>query len=79
MYSWLSLSRIPRDPLKYFEISVARHIRFAEVPSSEENIIPTTTFSKFLFNLTFQFRYIENIVEIVDQFLLFSTIFFNLL
>ena len=31
LYSRLSLSRIPRDPLKYFEISVARHIRFAEL------------------------------------------------
>ena len=31
MYSRLSLSRIPRDSLKYFEISVVRHIRFAEL------------------------------------------------
>ena len=30
-YSRLSLSRIPRDPLKYFEISLLRHIRFAEL------------------------------------------------
>ena len=30
-YSRLSLSRIPRDFLKYFEISVLRHIRFAEL------------------------------------------------
>ena len=30
-YSRLSLSRIPRDSLKYFEISVPRHIRFAEL------------------------------------------------
>ena len=29
-YSRLSLSRIPRDSLKYFEIFVPRHIRFAE-------------------------------------------------
>ena len=29
-YSRLSLSRIPRDSLKYFEISVPRHIRFEE-------------------------------------------------
>ena len=27
-YSRLSLSRIRRDPLKHFEISVLRHIRF---------------------------------------------------
>ena len=31
VYSRLSLSRIPRDSLKYFEISVVRHIRFAEL------------------------------------------------
>ena len=30
-YSRLSLSRIPRDSLKYFEVSVVRHIRFAEL------------------------------------------------
>ena len=30
-YSRLSLSRIPRDSLKYFEISIPRHIRFAEL------------------------------------------------
>ena len=30
-YSRLSLSRSPRDSLKYFEISVLRHIRFAEL------------------------------------------------
>ena len=30
-YSGLSLSRSPRDCLKYFEISVSRHIRFAEL------------------------------------------------
>ena len=30
-YSRLSLSRIPRDSLKYFEISVVQHIRFAEL------------------------------------------------
>ena len=31
MYSRLSLSRSRRDPLKHFEISVVRHIRFAEL------------------------------------------------
>ena len=30
-YSRLSLSRSRRDPLKHFEISVLRHIRFAEL------------------------------------------------
>ena len=31
LYSRLLLSRSRRDPLKYFEISVLRHIRFAEL------------------------------------------------
>ena len=31
LYSRLTLSQIPRDSLKYFEISVPRHIRFAEL------------------------------------------------
>ena len=30
-YSRLSLSRIPRDSMKHFEISVVRHIRFTEL------------------------------------------------
>ena len=30
-YSRLSLSRSRRDPLKHFEISVLRHIRFADL------------------------------------------------
>ena len=30
-YSRLSLSRSPRDSLKYFEISLPRHIRFVEL------------------------------------------------
>ena len=30
-YSRLSLSRSRKDPLKHFEISVLRHIRFAEL------------------------------------------------
>ena len=30
-YSRLSLSRSPRDFVKYFEIAVPRHIRFAEL------------------------------------------------
>ena len=29
--STVDLSRIPRDSIKYFEISVPRHIRFAEL------------------------------------------------
>ena len=37
IYSRLSLSRIPRDSLKYFEISVPRHIRFAELRKNNLN------------------------------------------
>ena len=36
-YSRLSLSRIPRDFLKYFEIAVPRHIRFAELRKNNSN------------------------------------------
>ena len=39
-YSRLSLSRSRRDPLKHFEISVLRHIRFAElrkIPTEQSN------------------------------------------
>ena len=35
-YSQLSLSQSPRDSLKYFEISVPRHIRFAELKKINE-------------------------------------------
>ena len=31
IYSRLPLSRTPRDSMKHFEISVLRHIRFAEL------------------------------------------------
>ena len=36
-YSRLSLSRSPRDFLKYFEISVSRHIRFAELRKKDKS------------------------------------------
>ena len=42
-YSRLSLSRTPRDHMKYFEISVLRHIRFAEL---RKTINRTTTFNR---------------------------------
>ena len=62
MYSRLSLSRIPRDSLKYFEISVARHIRFAEL---RKNIIrlPVTTFNKIICNWTLEVRYILKVLR----------------
>ena len=60
-YSRLSLSRIPRDSLKYFEISVVRHIRFAEL---RNKLIQLTTFNKYMCNWTLKFRYkLKNIVE----------------
>ena len=40
-YGRLSLSRSRRDPLKHFEISVLRHIRFAElreIPIEQSNV-----------------------------------------
>ena len=40
LYSRLSLSRSRRDPLKQFEISVLRHIRFAvlrKIPVEQPN------------------------------------------
>ena len=60
-YSRLSLSRIPRDSLKYFEISILRHIRFAEL---REKLIRLTTFNKCMCNWTLEVRDIlKNIVE----------------
>ena len=47
--SRISLSRIPRDFLKHFEISVPRHIRVAEV---RKTINWTTTFNNWVCNLT---------------------------
>ena len=58
-YSRLSLSRIPRDSLKYFEISVLRHIRFAELM---KKLIRLTTFNKYLCNWTLEVRDILKIL-----------------
>ena len=58
-YSRLSLSRIPRDSLKYFEISVLRHIRFAGLG---ENLIRLTTFNKYMCNWTLEVRDILKIL-----------------
>ena len=59
IYSRLSLSRIPRDSLKYFEISVPRHIRFEEL---RKKIIRTTEFNKFICNWTLEVRDIVKIL-----------------
>ena len=48
-----SLSRIPRDFLKYFEISVVRHIRSAEL---RKKLIRLTTFNKYMCNWTLEIR-----------------------
>ena len=58
-YSRLSLSRIPRDCLKYFKISVLRHIRFAEL---RKKLIRLTTFNKYMCNLTPEVRDILKIL-----------------
>ena len=59
-YSRLSLSRIPTDFLKYFEISVPRHIRIAEL---RKKINRTTRFYKFICDWTLEIRDNYNIVE----------------
>ena len=58
-YSRLSLSRFPRDSIKYFEISIPRHIRFAEL---RKKIIRTTTFNKYICNWTLEVRDILKIL-----------------
>ena len=58
-YSRLSLSRIPRDFLKYFEISVHRHIRFTEF---RKKMNRTATFNKCICNLTPEVRDILKIL-----------------
>ena len=52
-YSRLSLSRIPRNSLKHFEISIPRHIR---VEGVSKIINWTTTFNKWMCNLTPEVR-----------------------
>ena len=78
-YSRLSLSRNRRDSMKYFEISLPRHIRFADL---RKKIIRTTTFNKYICSWTLGVRDILKILwkrgEIAheEQFLFFFTIFF---
>ena len=56
IYSRLSLSRIQRDSLKHFEISVPQHIRVERV---SKIINWTTTFNKWICNLTPEVRNIH--------------------
>ena len=77
-----SLSRIPRDSLKYFEISVPRHISDLQ---NWGKIIRTTTSNKYICYWPLEVRDILKILwkrgEIApyEQFLRFSTISFYLL
>ena len=77
-YSRLSLSRSPRDSLKYVEISVPRHIRFAEL---RKKLNRTTTFHKWICNLIPEIRDLLKIlwkrgdIAPEEQYLPFSTIF----
>ena len=59
IYSRLSLSRIPRDSPKHFEISVPRNIRVAIVGKTKNR---TTTFNKSICNLTPEVRDILKIL-----------------
>ena len=59
IYSRLSLSRIPRDSLKYFEITVHQHIRFAEF---RKKMNRTANFNKCICNLTPEIRDILKIL-----------------
>ena len=42
-----------QGPLKYFEISIVRHIRFAEL---RKKLIRLTTFNKYMCNWTLKIR-----------------------
>ena len=81
IYSRLSLSRIPRNSLKYFEISVLRYIKFAEL---RKKLIRLTTLNKYMCNWTLEVRDILKTlwkrggIAPQQQFLLFSTIFLHI-
>ena len=49
-----------RDSLKYFEISVPRHIRFTEL---RKKITQTTTFNKYMCNWALEVRDILKILR----------------
>ena len=84
-YSRLSLSRSRRDPLKHFEISVLRHIRFAElrkIPIELPNFTNDYRISQMnmlydSFSLKCMLKKMWKSGEIApeEQFLLLSTIF----
>ena len=60
IYSRLSLSRTWRDPLKHFEISILRHIRFSELRKIQ--IAQPDFKNKYVIILLYLEIYIKNIV-----------------
>ena len=58
-YSRLSLSRIPRDNLKYFEYI---HTSTYQICRIEEKLIRLTTFNKYMCNWTLEIRDILKIL-----------------
>ena len=71
--SRVSLSRSSRDSLKQFEISVPRHIRFAEL---RKKISLTASFQKWIYNLTPKFG---DILKILWKRGAISPLFYNIL
>ena len=81
-YCRLSLSRNRRDPLKHFEISVLRHIRFVVLRKKRfEQLNFTNEYVIWLLELEIYIEKLWKRGEIApqEQFLLFSTIFCNLI
>ena len=80
MYNRFSLSQVPRDSLKYFELSVLRHIRFADL---RKNINRTTAFNNSICNWTFEVRDMLKILwkreEIAPSLGAISPLFHNIL
>ena len=75
-YSRLSLSRSRMDPLKHFEISVLRHIRFAELRKYQSNNqISQMNMSFDYFSEKYMLKILWKMIEIAEeQFHLLSTI-----
>ena len=78
MYSRLSLSRSRRDPLKHFEISVVRHIRFAElrkIPIEQPNFTNEHIIDSFSQKYVLKILWNRGEIAPEEQFLLLFTIF----
>ena len=76
IYSRLSLSRSPMDYLEYFEISLPRYIRFAEL---RKTVNRTNTFNRLPMYLTPKLEIYWKYCGEEEKLLLFSTIFCCLL